>query len=209
MSVEIATRIEVKQSTNLWIDWSQIAVIEVAAARAAHAEALASVTRGDGFVPGERQHALVAVVAAAFAVDAFYGATEAVCNVPPSTLERWAANKSGRAVRIFGTLHRGFKFDNRWAKAWRKEMGWLFTLRNRAAHHEPELLPSVYRPEFKSGFSSDDATYTAMAAERAAAFALDLIETCLRNPRSATREWTETRTHVADQFTALRAQLTP
>jgi hypothetical protein len=99
-------------STNFWMIWSEIAAAEVKAARKGHSEAVASVERGEGFVGAELRHALVAVIAAALAVDGFYGATRDICNVPASVLESWAEGGAPRVVRVFSTLHHGFAMSN-------------------------------------------------------------------------------------------------
>jgi hypothetical protein len=196
-------------ASNLWMTWSSIARDEAQAAREAHSVAVAAVAEGEQFVTGEMRHAIVGIVAAAFAVDGFYGATKKVCEVPRATRRQWKAKKTARTVRVFSTLQHGFKMSNADAKRWRKEIGWLFFLRGHAAHHKPEDLPPLYRPEFDSAFSSDSVLYTADAAERAARFAFDLIETCLRNPRPPAQQWAKERPNDADYIAEHRDALPP
>jgi hypothetical protein len=125
---------------------------------------------------------LVAVVAAALAVDGLYGSVKPLVNPP--------ASKAKRARRIIETLKLGFSIG-REAHRWRYELDWLFRTRDIAAHHAEELRPiTVLRVTAETVlWSSNEAwLFSAPNARRAADLCAEIIDVCLAKPKRSTRE---------------------
>jgi hypothetical protein len=128
--------------------------------------------------------AMVAVVAAAVAIDGFYGM---VTDVVP-TVQTSRARPARHAV-IVETLKRGFrlgKIGHRWVG----DFEWLFDARDHAVHHKTELRPAVVIRETPNTVvfgAREVATFTPASAQRAADLALEVPMICLANPKPATR----------------------
>ena len=131
--------------------------------------------------------ALIAVTAAAFSLDAFYGSVKPLVKPP--------ANKSARERQILECLKLGFKVGRHTAR-WQRELDWLFETRRNAVHHSEKFKPTVVvrtTNETLVAGGPETFNFSADSAERAATFASELIQTCLDNPKPATQEWAEMR----------------
>jgi hypothetical protein len=138
-----------------------------ASAWATHGEALSS----------ELLAAMVAISAAAHALDALYGqlvTAQIKANGPRGDV--------GRAAHIRECLKRRFntgKKDREWVEAF----GWLFSLRDAAVHAEEKHLPAVQHPAGVGYSGPLNADYCAEGAGRAVQLLMDVLETCVRNPK--------------------------
>jgi hypothetical protein len=188
-------------SLPLWLYWSQISRQQSATARR-HApsdemiDAMSASVAGedrekpDGSEKEQRQEtfaAMVAVSAAAFAIDAFYGSVKPLVKPP--------ASKAPREWQIIECLKLGFKIG-RHAGRWQAELDWLFETRDNAVHHSETFEPTiVVRTTDATVVAGGPETFdfSAESAERAFGFASEVIQKCLDNPKPPTAEWAELR----------------
>jgi hypothetical protein len=141
--------------------------------------------RGD--VP-EITAAVVAITAAAFALDAMHGALRPIVN-PPATD---GCKKPPRHAQVMELLKHGFQVSGRDQGHWPTELEWLFRLRNLSVHHGEELRPLVeeMRTDRVVVFAPAEAeTFSPENARRAADFAKEVIEHCIQHPKPATAKW--------------------
>jgi hypothetical protein len=135
---------------------------------------------------------LVAVVAAALAVDGFYGSVKPLVNPPRSNARR--------VRQIIETLKLGFSVGKE-AHAWLSELDWLFDARDIAVHHSEQLRPmTVVRVTDETVLVSANEAwlFSAPNARRAAALCAEMIESCLAKPKRSTREWAKQRRRGVD-----------
>lgn len=153
--------------------------------------ATAEAQRADGDV--DFTPAVVAVTAAAFSLDALFGALQPIVNPPGPG----GCNKPARHARVFELLKHGFVVSGRDQGHWQRELKWIFELRDSSVHHG-EMLRSFDR----IGTTTDGdpvfgppelQIYSADQARKAADFAREVLEHCLNNPKPSTREWAEIR----------------
>lgn len=132
--------------------------------------------------------AVVAITAAAFALDAMYGALRPIVNSPATE----GCKKPPRHAQVMELLKHGFKVSGRDQGHWPTEMEWLFRLRDLGVHHGEELRPLVeeMRTDQVVVFAPAEAeTFSAENARRAADFANEVIEHCMQHPKPATAGW--------------------
>jgi hypothetical protein len=126
---------------------------------------------------------LIAVAAAAFAVDALYGAIKPLVNPPRSD--------AARCRQIVECLKLGFRVGPQGSE-WLSEMDWLFETRDNAVHHAEEHRPLVVvrvTEHTVVAGGSESFAFSAESARRAADLCSEIIKTCIENPKPATSEW--------------------
>jgi hypothetical protein len=172
--------LKIEMSTPLWTDWFAICREQTARARQ-HASA------GTDEITLERRASLVAVAAAAHAIEGIYGAALAEGVAP--------VEATPRRARVFETLKHAFNIGPR-QHAWAPEFEWLWRVRDFAVHHDPELREPVPHPEQPTNISVDSRDYSAHSAERALDLLEDVVKTCIASPTAETADWAE-RAHNA------------
>ncbi len=85
---------------------------------------------------------MVAVSAAAHAIDGFYGDVDEHIPVSDALRATWKKNDTPRPSRILETLRAGFRVGNR-TNEWPREFRWLAGLRDAAVHHGPKFNRSA------------------------------------------------------------------
>lgn len=139
----------------------------------------------EGEVP-ELDASVLAIAASAFALDAFYGATEKMVKRPLS-------EKASRHRQIFELLKHGFKVGRNQGK-WKAELEWLFDTRDSSVHHREEerpLVPRISTGEVTVLSAPEASAFSAESARRAADFAVEVYRFCLMNPKPPVAKWAE------------------
>jgi hypothetical protein len=188
--VGVSDSIQISISYALWAQWGEIAIEREGRARAARARLVAQHRHGQEIGPefaAEFLAGLVAVSAAAHALDALYGqlVTDDIKTAGPK-------GDAGREAHIRECLKRRFRTGKRDAH-WVDEFGWLFRLRDAAVHAREQLLASVPHPSGVTNSGQMSADYSAEAAIRAVDLLVDVLTTCVANPKPQDREarkWT-------------------
>lgn len=96
--------VTLKIGTHLWMHWLQTGCVAKRAAVEARARCTELGTAGEGFsdaFTAELQSSMVAISAAAFAIDALYGEIRMMIPVPESLRALWSANRTARDERIY------------------------------------------------------------------------------------------------------------
>jgi hypothetical protein len=88
------------------------------------------------------------------------------------------------------TLKHSFMIG-RHAHKWLAAFDWLYALRDPAVHPEHKTGPAVARPSGWGNFAAEYANYSANNAEKAPALLDEVLEVCVANPRTESREWAE------------------
>jgi hypothetical protein len=133
----------------------------------------------DGDLNRATRSAMTAVVAAAIAVDAFYGTVATVAS---------KVEASARHSIILETLKVAFAVgasQHRWAT----ELKWLFKARDHAVHHATQSRQAiVVRVTDRAVVlgAPEAFMFSAEQARRAADLAIEVVTTCLTNPRPQT-----------------------
>ena len=171
--------------THLWLVWAEIAIDHERAARAAREQAVALRPQGSPefseALSRELRASMVAVSAAAHALDAFYGAVKRYVQLPATTVEAWERNRTARRSRILETLKLGFAVG-RAAQRWHAEFRWLFGLRDGVVHAE-ERWQSL-RPHPVGGkMTPEHVMYAHEASVRAVDLVLDVLDGSFTGPK--------------------------
>ena len=168
----------VEMRTDIWPEWLLIARDATGRAKAAR-ESNPGPTGGSEFqaaVENEMREGLVAITAAAVALEAFYYSV--VFQVPE------AANQSqSAAARIHQALCRAFRMTNDESKTSRGILRQLVPLRNSAVHPSAEWAAPALHETFKTSMSPYLVNSRHENARNATNAAAGIINHCLRNPR--------------------------
>jgi hypothetical protein len=193
--------------TYMWLVWMEISVESTTAAFKARAA-------GRGEPIGERyltarddelKASMIAVSAAAHAIDAFYGTVAYEFDVADELRAAWVKNKTSRRDRILETLKLGFDVGGK-AKEWAGDFDWLFDLRDGAVHHESEFKPVGDHPGGRLMVPQENIQYCWESAFRARDIAWTVIATCLRTAKAEhenLRAWAMGEAQRAEQLDEL------
>jgi hypothetical protein len=177
--------IQILISYALWSQWGQIAVEREGTARTARAELVAQHRHGQESASAmltELLASMVAISAAAHALDAFYGQL-----VTPAIKKDGPKDDKGREAHIRECLKRRFdtgKRDREWVSRFQR----LFDLRDAAVHAEVKSLPAVPHPSGAGNAGQVNADYSAEEAVKAVDLMLDVLNTCVQNPKPSDAE---------------------
>jgi hypothetical protein len=138
----------------------------------------------------EFRASLLAVAAAAFAIDAFYAS--AIHQAPETRVV-----SRTRDASIFETLKRGFALTGRQQKALRKPIRALFRARDEAVHPPTRWAVPISHPAFKVGMDPKLVAYRAEVGREAATLAQQIIWTCLQVPKQRFPELTAWATELS------------
>jgi hypothetical protein len=194
----------VLMTSSFLAQWIDIAMAREVAARAARDRALAAADpqRRIEALQDEMQASMVAVSASAHAIDALYGTTRELIDLPPGTVERWEANRTPRRSRILETLKAACQLGSL-GSAWANEFRWLFDLRDAAVHHDSPAQEPVPHPANIPGLGNiakEMADYELGAATRATNLAVQVAVVAHEQARPAQERfasWAADRAHWA------------
>lgn len=126
-------------TASLWITWLSVAIERAQAARRVRNEMERLRDQGANpadLLSSEFEASIVAVAASAHALDALYGSTV----IPQGVRGRWRDSSSSREGHIREALKCVFD-TGRVNAPWVTEFGWLFDLRDSAAHARESAKP--------------------------------------------------------------------
>jgi hypothetical protein len=179
-----------------WLDISARAAADAEAARLrAVAADLADNETFNREVEDEFRTSLVAMTAAAAAVEAFHAS---VTEHAPET--KVAAKK--RYAEILETLKRAFSLSTERRNGLREPLRDLFRLRNQAVHPPAKWAQPIRHPAFNLGMELRLVLFRAEHAVGAQRFAWNVIWVCLQNPNKKFKSlaaWCEERRDVVGE----------
>jgi hypothetical protein len=198
-------------STSFLAQWINIAMKQETVARAARERAYNAGDDAQARIEAleeEMQASMVAISGSAHAIDALYGTTRELIDLPEGTVERWHANRTSRPGQILETLKYACKLG-RYASKWGTEFRWLFDLRDAAVHHESPFREPVPHPANPGwgNFSKEMSEYELGGATRATDLAVRVAVIAHENPRPEQErfaKWTTDRAHWAARLRTRR-----
>jgi hypothetical protein len=181
----------------LWRAWLNIAADHASLAQArktspAVVDAFSRNLHGDEDFPvpegstdeeSEAEAAMIAITAAAFAIDGFYGTVKALVRPSPS--------KAARQRQIVECLKHGFEVGAK-ARRWQEDLDWLFAIRDNSVHHSEVWEEMVVVDETDQTIAyggKSTFNFSAANASRAYEISRDIIRWCLLNPKQNTEAW--------------------
>jgi hypothetical protein len=182
-------------ASSFWTTWVEIAIrherLSLDARHDAEAAEAGSESMSEAF-SREFKAALVAVTAAAFALDAFYNVVRVQGQVPEPRRDK-------KYRRLLAILAEGFALTDKQLETWRPQVRDLYHLRNAAVHHESKFRPSYEHPTKKSHVGYEHTQYTCEAASKGVDLALELLSTCIASGDPTWPEldaWASRASHV-------------
>lgn len=186
-SVAPTGELEVTTSTGLWASWATIAVEhETEAERARKRLGRLHAAEEEHDANEELHAALIAINAAAFAIDGLYGSVKRHIAIPENLRATWMENELPRHGWIFETLKRGFILGaatNRWPR----ELKWLFDLRGGNVHFDEQFRSPARHPVL-GNVTVERILYSPESARRAVDLMLDLLTVATTRPRPQASE---------------------
>lgn len=189
-SATSSASLAISVGTPIWLHWLRIAKEQTVRARRAANSAPSPPSLGDvttetvGSVTDEMYPAMVAIAAAAFALDGLYDQVRGLA--PP----RPAKGRPKRQRLILETLKHAFAVGS-YAQGWLVEFDWLDELRDPAVHPKHKAGPAVAHPSGWGNFAVEYTEYSADNAERALALLQEVLRVCVEKPKPASRTWAE------------------
>jgi len=185
---------------HLWMSCLQIARERECAAEGARRLTTERAAQGVEVVEAlqeEMYAAMVAVSAAAHAIDGLYGEIRQFIPLPQGLQEAWTKQRTSRPDRIFETLKIGCKLGPR-THRWPPEFKALYKLRDPAVHHVVKHQATVPHPSRVGvDVSYEMGAYSLEAATRSLDLALDVAVTVIRNAKTPNlASWASTMAHV-------------
>jgi hypothetical protein len=169
-----------------WVTWTEIAVAHEDFSWRARKSLEAT---GDAAeMEKEFRPALIAITAAAFALDALYQAAKKLKDFPlPPKGRRRGRRRWGR---IFETLKRGVAHGGTTAP-WPPEFKWLFNRRDESVHFVAEARAPVPHPSpaLATHVAHEMGTWSAESATRAVNLLLDVLEAWAQDPTGPNEKW--------------------
>lgn len=187
-----------------WISWTRIAIQHETMAKAARQglEQAAPENRDGYMLQQEADAALVAICAAAFALEALTRELDDLVSLPSATLAAWQRNPPPADRRVLELLK--LSVDPRGVVAvWTRELAWLFGVRGGAVHYEGMNQPTQPHP-VGMNVSVAQVTYSPEKATRAVDLLLGILERCRDRPKLAVRGWSNGTRHVVDELVSHR-----
>jgi hypothetical protein len=204
----LTTSISFDLRIDTWPHWLRIATEHVNQAVAAHTLLMEAHAINDDAAKGQALEAefsasLVAISAAAFALDAFYGAVKARAPLDAGLEAKWQKNHTSRAKQIVETLRRSFTIKRQAEPHLRTSVINLFHLRDWAVHPPSEFQPPQLHPDLGIGVEWRFAVYRAEICKGATQMVLAVIAQCLRKPKRKFAELEEWCMYGQEKVTPL------
>jgi hypothetical protein len=180
----VVNPVTIKIKSNLWIDWTEIAIEHEVAAQAAR---LDYPEKGGDALHAEKHAGMIAVSASAHALDALYGDLGDIIPLPSALTQAWATKraKTGkgppRHARIVETLKIGFALGKA-ASNWPPRFEELFDRRDAAVHFKEDFHIPVPHP-VGANTAASNVTYSLESASSAVDLVLEVLAVCIQTPR--------------------------
>jgi hypothetical protein len=199
--------LQIAVGTRLMLHWSDIAIEQEAASHLARREIEASMKEGQGLeIDRELKPSMVAIAAAAHALDALYGEVRDLA-LPPNILATWRDRRArpSRPRQINEVLKQGFDIGR--ADRFEERLDKLISeLRGQAVHPETSSNAPSRHP-LGVGVAREYVLYRCETATEAVALLMDVLETCAANPKPALTAWSDDLRPSFERLTAKRAGL--
>jgi hypothetical protein len=187
----IGSPVTLELAYDLWPLWLRIAIVHERMAKEARAR-LESLSgshdqRHAAALDDETTAGMVAVAAAVFAVDAFYGSVCTRIDTPPPR-----GRRSRRYALIAETFKRAFLMSQPSSNALRQHLREAFRFRDKSVHPSGEFRGAVRHPVMRVGVAVPHVAFRVENAQALVTFVISLIEQCAGVPKDRhknLREW--------------------
>jgi hypothetical protein len=195
----------IELATRLLLQWSYIAIGQERAAWDAR-RALEGAKAANEPVELDRElrPSLIAVAAAAHALDALYGEIRDLV-LPDEVSRKWSDDpRSGpsRPIKLQETLKHGCKIA---ADRWRVDLVRLFDLRDAAVHPQVQFRPPTPNPVVGARTAVEYMDYRAEAATWAVDLLFEVLETCVESAKPPLLAWAKGLRGSVERLSATRA----
>lgn len=129
-----------------------------------------------------------AIVAAAIALDAFYGVIRSKTSIPAVMAEGWRNNRTARYKQMTQIIQRAFRISPQGMKTLHVHLKRVYLFRNLAVHPQGNLEEPLLHPELNVGVEWRFAYFRAVNAEGIVNFATAAIWQLSRNKKIAHEE---------------------
>ena len=181
---------------HLWGTWSEIAIANERAAWRIRIKALKHATPAK-FMGDEMKPSLIAITAAAFALDALYGALKPICGDPVTSKD---AKGWQHVLETFG---HGFKLGRK-ASQWQPKFGSLFSAARDPAVHAKEAFATPVPHPLGGHAAPIYRTYSPKKAKEAVNLLMDVLDTLTSNPGPTTGPWASGARATVDRLLKTR-----
>lgn len=197
----LSSNLMVEVLLDVWPYWLDVGMDHAAQAREAR-HRLESLDPEDGervgLVLGEECRAsMVAMSAAAFALDGFHAAIRRHADMSSLALE-WSRAGTPRYARVFELMRRSFRMSNANAKEARAIVKELFRFRDWAVHPPADFNAPVLHEVLRRGVEWRFVAFNAPNSQKAITNAAKLIHFCLERPRvdSGVADWSSSASEL-------------
>lgn len=186
----------VLMKSNLWSNWSHIAIDHGRAAREFRVRLVREWedSKNVSAMVEETNAALVAITAVAFAIEAFHSDIAPLVGRDPDA-------RSGKGDKQWGHVLATFREAVRSAGGWQRDLEWLTGLRNDAVHFIGLNNPPEPHPAIPTNVAREHVRFSVESADHAIQFLLTvwrgLFEDAKVNPVLV---WADGRTHLWTEF---------
>lgn len=177
VGVAVSPQVSITIRHHAWATWATIAIEH---------ERIAWETRTTA-PADELRPALVAITAAAFALDALYGSSVERFGVPTPEV---SCDESARWRRVAEAMRRGVSPASV-AESWRDRIQELFDQRDDAVHFDEVDRPPVWHEPLHSKAAAEHGYWSLERATIAVDLVLDVLISWRDSPSKAAREWSE------------------
>jgi hypothetical protein len=188
---DLAVRFEV--ALDVWPFWLDVAIDHAFLAMKARSSLKEAIEQACGgqidatvqadLMASECKAGMVAIAAAAFALDNFYAVASRYTPKIEELQREWSSAGTARYQRISETLRRTFKVGNAGAKALRKSLYEIFRLRDWAVHPAADFREPVKHDYLDVAVEWRFVVYRETNAVNAAGAATSIISQCIGAPR--------------------------
>jgi hypothetical protein len=194
----------ISMRTHLWMSWARIALQHETMTTAARQELqqAAHENRNGYMLQNEADAALVAICAAAFALEALSRELDELITIPPATLAAWQRKPPPADKQVLELLK--LAVDPRGlVNVWKRELAWVFGVRGGAVHYRGVSEPAQPHP-IGINVAVAQVTYSFENATRAVNLLLGVLERCRARPKPPVRGWSRDMRHVIDELIGRR-----
>jgi len=206
MAVATVPPVRIFMRTHLWMSWARVALQHEAMAEVAREEMQQAGPENlhGRLLQNEADAGLVAICAAAFAVEALSRELAELVNLPPATLAAWQ-RKPPQADKLVMELLKLAVDPKGLVAGWKRELSWLFGVRGGAVHYQGVTEPAQAHP-VGMNVSVAQVTYSTENSRRAVDLLLGMLKRCRDKPKPPARQWSHDMRVTIDELIGRRGQ---
>ena len=196
--------ITLELSYDLWPLWLRIAIQHEAMAAEARSQLEEFPGEHDerhaAALEAETSTGMVAIAAAAFSIDAFYGATKArIEDLRPT------GTGTARYAVVAETLRRGFEMTEKGFTTLRESLKEMFKFRDLSVHPDGGFRGAVVHPVMRAGVAVPHVAFRVENAKAVVGLAISIVEQCSVVPKERHKALVEWCLGISEKISELKA----